>query len=52
MQMVDNNFGKFRVMTFAGTKDKSFEDAGWKQVGILQRKSIPNLKKEEEERLL
>ncbi|KAJ1481641.1 hypothetical protein T484DRAFT_1806647, partial [Baffinella frigidus] len=31
-QMVDNNFGKFRIFTFAGAKDQSYENAGYKMV--------------------
>jgi hypothetical protein len=30
--MVDVNYGKFRIFTFAGSKDKSFEDAGYRLI--------------------
>ena len=29
-EMVDVNYGKLRIFTFAGSKDKSYEDAGYK----------------------
>ena len=31
-EMVDVNYGKFRIFTFAGAKDKSFEDAGYRLI--------------------
>eukprot|EP00291_Cryptomonas_curvata_P000451 CAMPEP_0172199174 /NCGR_PEP_ID=MMETSP1050-20130122/28529_1 /TAXON_ID=233186 /ORGANISM="Cryptomonas curvata, Strain CCAP979/52" /LENGTH=222 /DNA_ID=CAMNT_0012876143 /DNA_START=5 /DNA_END=670 /DNA_ORIENTATION=+ len=31
-ELLDHNYGKFRIFTFAGSKDKSFEAAGYRQV--------------------